>query len=157
MVYATSDGSAGKRLRVGMVGGGRNAFIGAVHRMAMRLDDLIELKAGALSSDAENARASGADLGLAADRSYSDYREMAARESARSDGIEAAVIVTRTTFTFPSPKRSSRQVSTSSATSLSRRRLPKPRSWSSSLARKGSFSRWPLTIPAIRWFARRGK
>ena len=60
MVHATAvDGLKGGRLRVGMVGGGRNAFIGAVHRMAMRLDDLIELKAGALSSDAENARAVG--------------------------------------------------------------------------------------------------
>ena len=56
MVHATVDQTIeGKRLRVGMVGGGRNAFIGAVHRMAMRLDDLFELKAGALSSDAENA------------------------------------------------------------------------------------------------------
>ena len=105
MVHATAiDGLKGGRLRVGMIGGGRNAFIGAVHRMAMRLDDLIELKAGALSSDAENARASGADLDLAADRSYSDYREMAARESARSDGIEAAVIVTPNHLHFPIAK-----------------------------------------------------
>ena len=41
MVYATAEPYSGRRLRVGMVGGGRNAFIGAVHRMAMRLDDLI--------------------------------------------------------------------------------------------------------------------
>ncbi len=94
MVYATAEQSLGRRLRVGMVGGGRNAFIGAVHRMAMRLDDLIELKAGALSADPENARLSGADLGLAPDRVYSDYREMAAREAGRPDGIEAVVIVT---------------------------------------------------------------
>jgi predicted dehydrogenase len=94
MVYATAEGSSGNRLRVGMVGGGRKAFIGAVHRMAIRLDDLIELKAGALSADPENARLSGADLGLASDRVYSDYREMAEREAARPDGIEAVVIVT---------------------------------------------------------------
>ena len=50
MVHATAvDGLEDGRLRVGMVGGGRNAFIGAVHRMAVRLDDLIELKAGARS------------------------------------------------------------------------------------------------------------
>jgi predicted dehydrogenase len=105
MVDATAvDGLKGGRLRVGMVGGGRNAFIGAVHRMAMRLDDLIELKAGALSADAENARASGADLGLAADRSYSDYREMAAREAARPDGIESVVIVTPNHLHFPVAK-----------------------------------------------------
>jgi hypothetical protein len=77
MVHATAGQTIeGKRLRVGTVGGGRNAFIGAVHRMAMRLDDLFELKAGAMSSDAENARASGADLGLAPDRVCSDFRDM---------------------------------------------------------------------------------
>jgi hypothetical protein len=59
MVHATAVDGLTKRLRVGMVGGGRDAFIGAVHRMAMRLDNLIELKAGALSSDAEK----GASLG----------------------------------------------------------------------------------------------
>ena len=77
MVYATADGSARERLRVGMVGGGRNAFIGAVHRLAMRLDDQIALVAGALSSDPANAAASAAEIGLAPDRSYGDYREMA--------------------------------------------------------------------------------
>src|SRR5271168_4256196 len=105
MVHATAvEGLASGRLRVGMIGGGRNAFIGAVHRMAMRLDDLIDLKAGALSSDAENARASGAELGLAPDRTYSDYREMAAREAARPDGIEAAVIVTPNHLHYPVAK-----------------------------------------------------
>jgi predicted dehydrogenase len=52
------------------------------------------LVAGALSSKPENARASAADLGLAPDRAYADYREMAAREAARPDGVEAVVIVT---------------------------------------------------------------
>jgi predicted dehydrogenase len=95
MVHATSDARTGaKRLRVGMVGGGRNAFIGAVHRMAARLDDRLALAAGALSSDPENARLSGADLGLAPDRIFADYREMAVREAARPDGIEAVIIVT---------------------------------------------------------------
>jgi predicted dehydrogenase len=94
MVYATADRSAGDRLRVGMVGGGRNAFIGAVHRLAMRLDDQIALVAGALSSDADNAAASAAEIGLAPERSYADYGEMARAEAARPDGIEAVVIVT---------------------------------------------------------------
>jgi hypothetical protein len=111
MVHATAvDGLKRGRLRVGMVGGGRNAFIGAVHRMAMRLHDLIELKAGALSWDVENARASGADLGLAADRSYSHYREMAAREAARPDGIEAVVIVTPNHLHFPVANRGAAEV-----------------------------------------------
>ena len=105
MVHATAvDGLKGGRLRVGMVGGGRNAFIGVVHRMAMRLDNLIQLKAGALSSDAEDAHASDADLGLAPERTYSDHREMAAREAARRDGIETAVIVTPNHLRFPVAK-----------------------------------------------------
>lgn len=104
MVYATGDGGDSRRLRVGMVGGGRGAFIGAVHRMAMRLDDLIVLQAGALSADPENARASGAELGLAEDRVYSDYRDMAAREATLADGIEAVVIVTPNHLHFPVAK-----------------------------------------------------
>jgi predicted dehydrogenase len=94
MVYATSDASAPQRLRVGMVGGGQGGFIGAVHRLAMRLDDRIALLAGALSSDPDRARASGAEIGLAPDRSYTDYTQMARAEAARPDGIEAVVIVT---------------------------------------------------------------
>ncbi len=94
MVYATADGRPTQRLRVGMVGGGRNAFIGAVHRFAMRLDDQFELVAGALSADPDNAAASAADLGIAPERSYADYRDMARAEAARPDGIEAVVIVT---------------------------------------------------------------
>ncbi|MGA7198352.1 Gfo/Idh/MocA family protein, partial [Roseiarcus sp.] len=105
MVHATAGQSVeGRRLRVGMVGGGRNAFIGAVHRMAMRLDDLIEVKAGALSAEPKNARASGADLGLAPERVYSDFREMAAREAKRPDGVEAVVIVTPNHLHYPVAK-----------------------------------------------------
>jgi predicted dehydrogenase len=94
MVYATGDKIGPNRLRIGMVGGGRNAFIGAVHRMALRLDDRAELVAGALSSDPDNARLSGGDIGIAEDRAYSDYREMAEAEGKRADGIGAVVIVT---------------------------------------------------------------
>ncbi len=83
-----------KTLKLGMVGGGQGAFIGAVHRIAARLDGRFELVAGALSSDKERARESGAELGLAADRVYVDFREMAEREAAREDGIDAVAIVT---------------------------------------------------------------
>ena len=88
MVYATGDKVGPRRLRVGMVGGGRNAFIGAVHRMALRLDDRAELVAGALSSDPENARLSGLDIGIAEGRAYSDYTRMAEAEAKRPDGSE---------------------------------------------------------------------
>lgn len=82
------------RIRLGMVGGGRGAFIGAVHRIAARMDDLYELVSGAFSSDAERSAASGADLGLDPRRVYSGYAEMAAREARRKDGVEAVAIVT---------------------------------------------------------------
>jgi predicted dehydrogenase len=80
------------RIRLGMVGGGRGAFIGAVHRIASRIDDQYELVAGAFSSDAEKSAASAADLGVA--RSYGSFAEMASREARRKDGIEAVAIVT---------------------------------------------------------------
>ena len=84
----------GRRLRLGMVGGGQGAFIGAVHRIAARLDDRWELVAGALSSDPARARASAAELHIAEDRAYGDFAEMAAREAARADRIDAVAIVT---------------------------------------------------------------
>ena len=82
------------RIRLGMVGGGQGAFIGAVHRIAARLDDQYELLAGALSSSPEKARASGLELGLADDRIYDSFEAMARAEAAREDGIEAVAIVT---------------------------------------------------------------
>ncbi|SDG69553.1 Gfo/Idh/MocA family protein [Pelagibacterium luteolum] len=85
----------GKRpIRLGMVGGGTGAFIGYVHRIASRLDGDFQLVAGALSSRAEVAKESGKNLGLADDRVYTDFAEMARAEAAREDGIEAVAIVT---------------------------------------------------------------
>ena len=80
------------RIRLGMVGGGNDAFIGAVHRIASRIDDRFELVAGALSATPEKARASGEALGLP--RIYDDFKQMAIREARRKDGIEAVSIVT---------------------------------------------------------------
>ena len=82
------------RIRLGMVGGGQGAFIGAVHRLAARMDDHYEFVAGALSADPAKAKASGEELGLSADRIYSDYKAMAKAEAARPDGIEVVAIVT---------------------------------------------------------------
>lgn len=84
-----------------MVGGGQGAFIGEVHRIAARLDDRFELVAGALSSDAARAAASAAELGIAKDRSYASFEEMAQGEAARDDGIEVAAIVTPNHLHFP--------------------------------------------------------
>ena len=83
-----------KRIKLGMVGGGRGAFIGGVHRIASRIDGRFELVAGALSSSANTAAESSADLGIAPDRSYSDFRIMAKTEADRDDGIDVVVIVT---------------------------------------------------------------
>lgn len=66
---------------MGMVGGGRGAFIGAVHRMAAALDGEIELVCGAFSSDPERSRQSGADFGLPPERVYGSYSEMIEKES----------------------------------------------------------------------------
>ena len=82
------------RIRLGMVGGGNDAFIGAVHRIASRMDDRYELVAGAMSSTPERSRASGSALGLAPDRTYDGFKEMAKRESRLKNGIEAVAIVT---------------------------------------------------------------
>jgi predicted dehydrogenase len=82
------------RIRLGMVGGGEGAFIGAVHRHAARFDDRYELLAGALSSSADASQRSGRALGLEPERIYNDYKQMAQAEAARKDGIEAVVIVT---------------------------------------------------------------
>jgi predicted dehydrogenase len=77
-----------------MVGGGNDAFIGNVHRIAARLDDKFELVAGALSSTPERAMASGVALGLAPDRTYANFNEMAKQEARLKNGIEAVAIVT---------------------------------------------------------------
>ncbi|HMI19151.1 MAG TPA: Gfo/Idh/MocA family oxidoreductase [Sphingomonas sp.] len=76
-----------------MVGGGEGAFIGAIHRMAVRLTDEFDLVAGAFSSDGERGARSAASIGVAPDRSYADYSLMAAAESARPDGARAVAIV----------------------------------------------------------------
>jgi predicted dehydrogenase len=83
-----------KAIRLGMVGGGKDAFIGGVHRIASRIDGQFDLVAGALSSTPEKSRESGAALGLDLERCYGSYAEMAEAEAARPDGIRAVSIVT---------------------------------------------------------------
>jgi len=80
------------KLRLGMIGGGQGAFIGAVHRLAAALDGLYELTAGAFSSDAEKSRATGVLLGLPADRVYGSYQELIAQEKQRPEAGRVQVI-----------------------------------------------------------------
>ncbi len=103
-IEGKDEGMRGRRIRLGMIGGGQGAFIGGVHRMAARLDDHFELVAGALSSSPEKALASAKDLGLDPARSYGSYEEMAEKESARPDGIEAVSIVTPNHVHFAAAK-----------------------------------------------------
>ncbi len=93
-IGGSAGGVAARRLRLGMVGGGQGAFIGAVHRIAARIDDRYELVAGALSSDPARAKASAAELHIAPDRAYGSFAEMAEKEKARDDGIDVVAVVT---------------------------------------------------------------
>lgn len=92
------------RIRLGMVGGGSGAFIGAVHRIAARIDDHYEFVAGALSSTPERSRQSGQELGLHPSRIYDDFKQMAIREARLKDGIEAVAIVTPNHMHYPAAK-----------------------------------------------------
>ena len=91
-----------RRLRVGMVGGGQGAFIGAVHRIAAELDGEALLVAGALSSDSARATASAEAWGLA--RSYDSYERMAIQEAERDDGIDFAIVATPNHLHLPIAK-----------------------------------------------------
>ena len=84
------------RLRLGMIGGGSGAFIGAVHRIAARIDDKYQLVCGAFSSDAQRSKESGALLGLPEDRVYGSYTELIEKEKQlpKSDRVQVISIVT---------------------------------------------------------------
>jgi predicted dehydrogenase len=84
----------GRRVRVGLVGGGKDSVIGRTHLVAMRVDGFYDVVAGAMSIDPEVARASARAELIAADRIYTDFRVMAEREAAREDGIDVVVIAT---------------------------------------------------------------
>ncbi len=94
-----SDQVSGRRLRAGIVGGGRGAFIGAVHRIAAELDGQAQVVAGAMSSDPGTAQQSAAAWNL--DRSYDSYATMAQQESQRPDGIEFVIVATPNNLHFP--------------------------------------------------------
>jgi predicted dehydrogenase len=94
MIEGQESLARGSRLKYGMVGGGKGAFIGSVHRKAIAMDGLAELVAGCFSTDYENTRATGESCGVPADRLYKNYREMIKAEAKRQDKIDFLVIVT---------------------------------------------------------------
>ena len=91
-----------RKIRMGMVGGGRESLIGPIHRIAAQMDNKIELIAGAFSSTAEKSRLSGNDLLISSDRIYDDYKQMIASESVLSDDrkIDFISIVTPNNFHY---------------------------------------------------------
>lgn len=84
----------GRRLRLGVIGGGPGSFIGPVHRTSARLDDNFEVVASVLSSNPERSKAEGIALGIAADRAYGSAAEFFASEKARADRVDAVAIMT---------------------------------------------------------------
>jgi predicted dehydrogenase len=80
------------KLKLGMIGGGQGAFIGAVHRIASRIDDEYELVCCAFSSDPEKAKASGIAVGLPASRSYISYKELIEKEKRLPENERVQVI-----------------------------------------------------------------
>jgi len=84
----------GRRLRLGVVGGGPGSFIGAMHRQAARLDDRYELVAGVLSSNPERAKKAGLEIGLVPERAYTDVLEMMDKEVSLKDGVDVIAIMT---------------------------------------------------------------
>ncbi|CAN5916531.1 Gfo/Idh/MocA family oxidoreductase [soil metagenome] len=95
-----------RKIRYGMVGGGRGAFIGGVHRIAANMDGQIELVCGAFSSDPQKSRDSGADFYLPANRCYGSFTEMIASESAlpADQRMDFVSIVTPNHMHFPPAK-----------------------------------------------------
>src|SRR6201993_3733901 len=93
-----------RKLRMGMVGGGPGAFIGAVHRVAAELDGRIEMVAGAFSSSPEKSKAAGVSYRIDPARAYGSYEEMIAKEKARPDGIDFVVIATPNSTHLPIAK-----------------------------------------------------
>ena len=94
MIQSSKSGKAALTLTYGMVGGGQGAFIGDVHRKAINLDQKAQLAAGCFSRDYQNTLDTGASLGIAEDRLYKSYQEMAEAEGKREDKIDFVVIVT---------------------------------------------------------------
>ncbi len=97
----TTIARLGRRLRLGVVGGGPGSFIGTVHRAAARLDDHYEIVAAVLSRNPERSRAAARAIGMPEERAYADHRELLAREAERADGIDVLAIMTPNDTHYP--------------------------------------------------------
>jgi predicted dehydrogenase len=104
MIEGSAESGITGKLRYGMVGGGPGAFIGDVHRKSIALDGMAEIAAGCFSHSYDNTLATGKSLGIAGDRLYKSFEEMAAAEAKRPDKIDFAVIVTPNASHYPAAK-----------------------------------------------------
>jgi hypothetical protein len=84
----------GRRIRLGLIGGGPGSIIGETHRIAARLDGMFDIVASALSSNPQRSRQAGLDLGIASDRAYGSWPEMLEAEAQRADRVDAVAIMT---------------------------------------------------------------
>lgn len=98
---STQFASFGRRLRLGVVGGGPGSFIGEIHRAAARLDDRYEVVAAVLSHDAERSRAAARDIGIVPARAYANWHDLLETESKRTDGIDVLAVMTPNDGHFP--------------------------------------------------------
>ena len=89
----------GKKIQLGVVGGGPKSWIGHVHRISSRFDNQYEIVAGVFSRNTKLSKSFGQSLGILKERCYSNFREMAEREAERKDGINVCLL-----YTSPSPR-----------------------------------------------------
>jgi predicted dehydrogenase len=89
----------GRRLRLGVIGGGAGSVIGQVHRSAVSLDGYYDIVASVLSSDPERSRQSGLAIGISKQRSYASWQELILEESRRDDGIDVIAVESDRTAT----------------------------------------------------------
>ena len=94
MIYETANIMKTKKLSLGIVGGGPKSWIGHVHRISARFDDRYKIVAGVFSRNPKLSISFGRNLGITKDRCYSNYKEMADKESKRNDGIDVVSIMT---------------------------------------------------------------
>ncbi|RKX77418.1 MAG: gfo/Idh/MocA family oxidoreductase [Spirochaetes bacterium] len=91
----------GRPIRLALIGGGPGSFIGRMHRSAARLDGRYDMVAAVLSSNPEKSRSAGLEIGIPADRAYSDVNDMLSAEAARKDGADAVAIMAPNLYHHP--------------------------------------------------------
>ena len=142
-----------RKLRMGMVGGGRGAFIGGVHRMAAALDGEIELVCGAFSSDPKKSKASGEDFYLPANRVYASFEEMIHSEKKLPEGerMDFVSIVTPNHVHYPPASLALKHGFYVICDKPVTFNLAEAKNWPNKWIKPGWYLPLPITIPDIQW------